>query len=218
MEPSPSPEQRITRTDAELLLDIAESTIATTLQGRRPALPRLGALPESLHEHVGAFVTLTVADELNGCIGNVEGTEPLGHAVARLAFSAAFGDPRLPALRAVEFADLNIELSLLSPLLPIDARSRPELLDVLRPFHDGLVMRARSHSALFLPTVWTRCPDPDDFLDHLWLKAGLQPRTWPTGMQALRFTTERHDRNISRRSDGHLSADDSRTRPNQLQG
>ncbi len=196
MDPSRSPEPRIATADADLLLDIAEWTIATAVGGRRPVPPPLGALPGSVHQHVGAFVTLTVAGELNGCIGDAEGTEPLGHAVARLALAAAFADPRLPALRAADFANLSIELSLLSPLSPIDAGSRPELLEALRPDHDGLVVHASAHRALFLPAVWQRCPDPDDFLDHLWLKAGLQTRTWPTGIQLLRFTTESHDRHV----------------------
>jgi AmmeMemoRadiSam system protein A len=195
-------EPRLDRAGAERLLDIAESTIATALLGNQPVLPRLDSLPAGLHRPGGVFVTLTVAGRLNGCIGDVEGTEPLAHAVARLALSAAFADPRLPALRPVEFTELTIELSLMSPLSPIDAGSRPELLDALRPFHDGLVIRARDRRALFLPTVWEQLPDPDDFLDQLWRKAGLQPGTWPRGLHALRFGTEHHERRVS----GPLSA------------
>lgn len=191
---SQSPETPNAVDDAELLLDIAELTVATALIGRRPTLPPLGHLPTSLRAPVGAFVTLTVAGELNGCIGNVEGIEPIGHAVARLALSAAFDDPRLPVLQPADFPNLTIELSLLSELSTIVAESRADLLAALRPHHDGVVVTAGPRQALFLPTVWEQLPRCDDFLDHLWIKAGLTPRTWPTDLRAFRFTTQSYRR------------------------
>ncbi len=139
-------------------------------------------------------MTLTVAGELNGCIGNVEGIEPLGHAVARLALSAAFDDPRLPALRPVDYPHLTIELSLLSGLSTIAAGSRADLLRALRPHHDGVVVTAGPRQGLFLPSVWEQLPSPDEFLDHLWIKAGLTPRTWPTDLRAFRFTAQAYRR------------------------
>lgn len=180
--------------DAEVLLDIAELTLATALFGGRPTLPRVEQLPMSLRGRVGAFVTLTVAGELNGCIGNVEGVEPIGHAVARLALAAAFDDPRLPALRRVDYPDLTIELSLLSGLSSISAGSRADLLREVRPHRDGVVVAAGPRQGLFLPSVWEQLPSPDDFLDHLWIKAGLTPRTWPGDLRAFRFTAQRHRR------------------------
>ena len=186
---SPSPETPSAVGDAELLLDIAELTVATALVGRRPTLPPLGNLPRRLRARVGAFVTLTVAGELNGCIGNVEGIEPIGHAVARLALSAAFDDPRLPALRPADFPNLTIELSLLSELSMIVAESRADLIAALRPHRDGVVVTAGPRQGLFLPSVWEHLHRSDDFLDHLWIKAGLTPRTWPTDLRAFRFTT-----------------------------
>jgi AmmeMemoRadiSam system protein A len=191
---SQSTETPIAVDDAEILLDIAELTVATALFGGRPTLPPLEHLPRSLQARVGAFVTLTVAGELNGCIGNVEGIEPIGYAVARLALSAAFGDPRLPALRPVDYPQLTIELSLLSGLSVIAAGSRGDLLRALRPHEDGVVVTAGPRQGLFLPSVWEQLPSPDDFLDHLWIKAGLTPRTWPTDLRAFRFTAERYRR------------------------
>lgn len=201
--PSPELEPSVGGRDVEVLLDIADTTIAVALAGREPTLPPLSALPPGLHTPVGAFVTLTVAGRLNGCIGTVEGDEPLGHAVARLALSAAFADPRLPALRPDDHPHLSIELSLLSPLEPVPVRSRTDLLDAVRPGHDGVVVRAGTRQGLFLPSVWEQLPDPEEFLDHLWLKAGLIPGTWPAGLRAFRFTAQRHERRAgTRRVDG----------------
>jgi AmmeMemoRadiSam system protein A len=188
MAPSPSPE------DVELLLDVADDAIERALAGQRPKPPALDSLPPALRVPRGVFVTLRVGGELNGCIGAVDGVEPLGPAVARLAVSAAFGDPRLPALRPADRARLTIEISLLSPLVPIAAAGREELLSSLRPGTDGLVVAARGRRALFLPAVWEQLPQPDRFVDHLWAKAGLTPGTWPKGIETFRFTAEQHER------------------------
>ncbi|MFQ5556553.1 MAG: AmmeMemoRadiSam system protein A, partial [Acidimicrobiales bacterium] len=134
--------------------------------------------------------TLTVDGALNGCIGTIEAAEPLGQAVARLARAAAFSDPRLPALTHEEYSLLDIEISILSPLSPIPAASRAELLAGLRPGIDGLVIEEGGARALFLPTVWEQLPEPDDFLDHLHHKAGIAAEPWPPDLRAFRFITQ----------------------------
>ena len=184
----------MTDADAAVLLDIAEATLVAALAGEAPTLPALHRLPPALHARTGVFVSLHVAGDLNGCIGTVEGVEPLGHAVARLALSSAFGDPRLPPLRPRDFAELTIEVSLLSPLAPIVADTWAELVAALQPGVDGVVINGAGRQGLFLPVVWEQLRDPEDFLDHLWHKAGLVPRVWPSGTQAFRFTAQRHER------------------------
>ncbi len=114
-------------TAGDQLIDLADGVIVEGLDGRRAPVPDLSALHPDLHQRLGAFVTLTVRGELNGCIGSIEGEEPLGAAVARHAWSAAFADPRLPPLRRSDYPQLEIEVSVLSPLspLPADSRRRP---------------------------------------------------------------------------------------------
>lgn len=196
MAPSRCCEPGLRPDDADLLLDIAESMLVAGLRGQRPAPPPLGTLPGSLRAPVGAFVTLSVAGELNGCIGTVDPVEPVGHAVARLALAAAFDDPRLPALRASDLAHLTIEISLMSALEPIDATCRSELVAAIRPHRDGLVIRGGGRGAVFLPSVWEQLPDREEFVDRLFMKAGLPPGAWPTGLQALRFTATRYRRHV----------------------
>jgi AmmeMemoRadiSam system protein A len=188
---SPSPETYVNATEAELLLDIADASIVAGLRGRRPTAPDPAELPAALRAVVGSFVTLTVLGQLNGCIGSIEGSAPLGVAVARHAWSAAFSDPRLPALRPADYEHLDIEVSVLSPLAELPVGSRLELLDGLRPRTDGLVVAAGRRQAVFLPAVWESLPGRAEFLDHLYLKAGLAPGSWPLGMQAFRFTAQK---------------------------
>lgn len=192
MAPSPSPE--LSAVDIELLFDLAEGVLATALAGGHPELPEVDTLPAALQEPTCVFVTLMVRGELNGCIGTIDADEPLGLAVPRLALSAAFADYRLPSLRATDFGDATIEVALLSPLEPMETRSRQDLVEQLHPGEDGVVIRAGRRQGLFLPKVWDQLPDPDDFLDHLWHKAGLVPRSWAPGTEALRFTARTYAR------------------------
>lgn len=200
MAPLPSADGRLQAKEATLLLDLADDAIVNGLRRRPPIEPDLEDLPPVLREPQGAFVTLTVDGQLNGCIGSIEGDEPLGHAVARLARSAAFSDSRLPPLRAADYPSLTIEVSLLSPLEPIPATTRKEVLDHVQPHVHGLVIASGRRRGIFLPAVWDKVPDPEAFLDHLQLKAGMSPRTWPDDMEAWRFTVEKLSRRAGQRS------------------
>jgi AmmeMemoRadiSam system protein A len=191
MAPSPWCEPHVFPAEAQLLLDIADHSIVTGLARRRPLLPDPAELPVALRRVVGSFVTLHVLGQLNGCIGSIRGSHPLGVSVARQAWSAAFADPRLPELRPTDYRHLDIEVSVLSPLVGLPVESHQALLAELRPDVDGLLIGAGSRRALFLPAVWDALPDPAEFLDHLYLKAGLAPGSWPAGMRAFRFTAER---------------------------
>jgi hypothetical protein len=180
-------------TEAQLvtLVSIAAGAIDDALAGRGVRQVNLEDLSPALQARRGAFVTLRVDGALNGCIGSMEGDGPLAHDVARLACEAAFADPRLPALEARDLPGLEVEVSVLSPLEPIPARSRRELLAALRPGTDGLLIGAGRHRGVFLPDVWEMLPEPDVFVDHLLVKAGLEPRSWPADLWARRFTTQR---------------------------
>lgn len=174
---------------AALLLDIAADSIEAGLGGSGPRLPG-HELPAALHRRVGSFVTLHVAGELNGCIGSIEGVDPLGADVARHAWSAAFDDPRLPALRRDDLPMLETEISILSPLRAVAAGSRVELLAALRPGVDGLLVEAGVRRAVFLPAVWRTLPEPDRFLAQLLVKADIDADPWPADLAAWVFTAE----------------------------
>ena len=178
-------------TAGDQLIDLADGVIVEGLHGRRAPVPDLSALHPDLHQRLGAFVTLTVRGELNGCIGSIEGEEPLGGAVARHAWSAAFADPRLPPLRRSDYPQLEIEVSVLSPLSPLPADSRGDLFGALRPGVDGLLIGAGTRRAVFLPSVWEQLPSVDRFVEHLFRKAGLAPDVWPRDLRADRFSAQK---------------------------
>jgi uncharacterized protein len=173
-----------------LLLALADASIRRGLEGGGPTPVDAESCPAALRQVLGVFVTVTVGGALNGCIGTLSPVEPLCQAVARLAWEAAFDDPRLPALRAEDYPDHGVKISVLSEPEPIAAESEAELISVLRPGIDGLILVDGTCRATFLPAVWEKVGTPADFVAHLKAKAGIPVSSWPEGISALRYTAE----------------------------
>lgn len=171
------------------LLGIARAAIADGLASGRPPAPPVG-YSAVCAAHRATFVTLTRDDRLRGCIGALEAVRPLAHDVARAAWLAAFDDPRFPPLAAAECAAMVIEISVLSPLERVDAASERELLQLLVPGVDGLVIAAGPRRATFLPKVWEALPAPSGFLRELRRKAGLPGDYWSADLIVHRYRAE----------------------------
>lgn len=134
------------------------------------------------------FVTLKRANgALRGCIGSPLAWRPLLVDLRDNAVKAATRDPRFPRVGAAELDDLRLSVSLLTPPQPMRVTDQADLLAQLRPGIDGLMIEDGAARALFLPSVWEQLPDPERFLSHLRLKAGLAPDHWSAGLRASRF-------------------------------
>ncbi len=120
-----------------------------------------------------SFVTLTKGGELRGCIGSLEAEQPLGEDVARNAVAAAFRDPRFPALTALEWPEVRVEVSLLSSPKPLRFGDVGDLLNQVVAGEDGIILEASGRRATFLPQVWETLPDKQVFFSELLKKAGL---------------------------------------------
>ncbi len=122
----------------------------------------------------GLFVTLKKGDDLRGCIGMMEPSMPLGRAIGYYACAAAFQDARFSPVTASEMKDIEIEVSLLSPLERVKEPS-----SLVMGTH-GVVVKRSGHSGVFLPQVatetgWSR----EEFLGSLCShKAGLPEDAW----------------------------------------
>jgi AmmeMemoRadiSam system protein A len=124
----------------------------------------------------GCFVTLKNGDRLRGCIGQFVSERPLAELVAEMAKASATSDPRFFANRitARELADLDIEISVLSPLKRTqDPRS-------LRLGIDGIYIKRGYASGCFLPQVATETGwTVEEFLSSCCThKAGLPAEAW----------------------------------------
>ena len=126
----------------------------------------------------GTFVTLKIKGQLRGCIGNLTSNDSLISGVRRNAINAAFHDPRFAPLRASELDRVEIEISILTEPKPMNYRDAADLLSKLRSGVDGVTVRLGHASATFLPQVWEQLPQPQDFLAHLCMKAGLAADAW----------------------------------------
>jgi AmmeMemoRadiSam system protein A len=157
--------------DRKALLLIARNSIAAAFRGGEVQSKPAGQ--PRLLEPSGAFVTLHLHGELRGCIGYIEALYPLYETVAEVAQKAAFEDPRFPPLGEAELKQVEIEISVLSPLKKI---TDPNEVEVGK---HGLVIDAGYTRGLLLPQVaveygWNR----EQFLSSTARKAGLPSNAW----------------------------------------
>jgi len=162
----------------QLLLDFARKTIAFQLGlGKKPIPPD----EPFFQEERATFVTLKSASKLRGCIGNLTPAGTLLEGVEKNALNAAFHDSRFSALTESEFSSVHLHISILTEPEPLHYTNGADLLTKIRPGIDGVILQDGRHRATFLPQVWEQLRDPEEFLGHLCIKAGLAKESWRDG-------------------------------------
>lgn len=162
---------QLTKQEKEILLKLARETIAAHLSDKK--LPPLPKAKEAFAEEAGAFVTLHKKGALRGCIGNMVGHGPLVQTIQEMAIAAATEDPRFSAVKLDELKDIDIEISVLSPMKKIT-----DINDIQVGVH-GIMMSQGWHKGVLLPQVATEQKwDRETFLLHTCYKAGLPPDAW----------------------------------------
>ncbi len=131
-----------------------------------------------LKSDAATFVTLTIDDQLRGCIGKLEAVQPLYKDIVENSYSAAFKDPRFPPLSQNEFDNLDIEISILTEPKKLNYESPEELKIYLEEHKPGVVLRYGNRHSTFLPQVWEKVSSVEEFLEHLCLKAHLSSDAW----------------------------------------
>ena len=156
------------RTDADfslsedekrMLKEIAMTSIKDSLDGK--PISHHSPLTSHLSEKCGAFVSLHKHGRLRGCIGHFGEDVPLHEIVAEMARAAAFEDPRFMPVTADELADIDIEISVLTPMRRIQS------LDEFELHRHGIYIRKGYRSGTYLPQVadevnWTK----EEFVSH----------------------------------------------------
>lgn len=156
--------------EKEILLKTARSVITAQVLGTSAEYMES---TEKLDTVCGAFVTLHKEGRLRGCIGNIIGVHPLLVTIKRMAVASAFNDPRFPPLQAGELDQIDIEISVLSPLHEIES------VDEIIVGTHGIYLEHPFGSGLLLPQVATEQGwDRDTFLEHTCFKAGLAGDSW----------------------------------------
>jgi AmmeMemoRadiSam system protein A len=169
---SPAEEQR--------LLAIARATLEAVTRGESPPKVSLAELSPALQAVRACFVTLTEHDSghLRGCTGTLVARNPLVIEVMVTTRQTALNDPRFMPVTSSEAPHLHIEISVLTPMRPLEYEDAADLLRKLRPGVDGVTLQYGKYRATFLPQVWERVQDRATFLSMLCDKMGLPPDTW----------------------------------------
>jgi AmmeMemoRadiSam system protein A len=188
---------RLNQEERRTLLRLARRAIEFHLQsGSTPQRDQLGleSMSAPLEEPRGAFVTLEAAGALRGCIGLVRPRGVLWKAVVESAILAASEDPRFPVVAEEEVPGLQIEVSVLDALEPVEG---PEEIGVGT---HGVLVETENRRGILLPQVATeRGWDSETFLQETCHKAGLRRDAWrQPSCDVYRFSAE----HFSEKSEG----------------
>ena len=174
--PTDESDFHLTETDKKMLLNIAITTLEEHCSHKKNHKPDIHHLSPTLNTKCGAFVTLHKNGKLRGCIGRLSGNEPLYKLIPEMTISAASHDRRFLPVVEDELPEIDIEISVLSPLKKID-----DIEEIVLGKH-GIFIEEGYHTGVFLPQValetgWTK----EEFLGHCARdKAGLDWDGWKT--------------------------------------
>jgi len=161
---------KLTQEQRQSLIELARAAIAAQFD---PDMTIPTCHDQVFRQKRGAFVTLTIGGALRGCIGRIEPRDRLWNVIIEMAPAAAFRDPRFMALTRNELDQTEIEISVLSPLVPVD-----DPAEIVVGTH-GLFIRKGLFSGLLLPQVASsRNWSVMTFIEETCRKAGLRPNDW----------------------------------------
>jgi AmmeMemoRadiSam system protein A len=164
--------------DKKKLLEIARESITRAVRNKQLKKIKLQEHSQLLRDPGASFVTLTIREKLRGCIGTLEANQPLILDVQEHAVAAAMEDYRFTVVREEELQLINIEISRLTPVHLMDYSTPEDLVSKLRVNVDGVLIKASGRRATFLPQVWDKVPDAEQFLSQLCMKMGALPDLW----------------------------------------
>jgi AmmeMemoRadiSam system protein A len=119
------------------------------IQGRAAPPPPAPA-PAEVRVSRGLFVTVTVSEELRGCLGTVRGDGELLMAAGRFAAEAVTLDPRFRPVHEAELPRLHLEISVLTPPAVVADHA------LVEAGRHGVVVRHADRVGVLLPQVARR--------------------------------------------------------------
>ena len=147
--------------DKRELLRIARRTVEQQVNEGKVATLDPSTMSHTLTTPCGAFVTLKKDGELRGCIGRFDATEPLYSVVQEMAIASSTQDYRFSPVSSREVSQLEIEISVLTPMRRIKS------IDEIEMGKHGIYIKKGLRAGTFLPQVatetgWSR----EEFLSH----------------------------------------------------
>lgn len=169
----------ISEEEGKALVELAKIAIEEYLKTGR--IIDLKEIPYENWKKKGAsFVTLERRDngQLRGCIGSIIPYRSLYQDVISNAIAAATKDPRFVPVSLDELPLIRTKVSVLSFPQKLEYENPEDLLNKIKPFEDGLILKLGEYQGTFLPDVWEQLPEKEAFLSNLCMKAGLSPDCW----------------------------------------
>ena len=147
--------------DKQTLLEIARNTVNEYIQNRNIPEINTDGFSHNLMTPAGAFVTLNKDEKLRGCIGRFSPDEPLYKVIQDMAISSSTKDYRFSPVTPTELEDIEIEISVLTPLKKIESIEEIEL------GKHGIYIKKGMQSGTFLPQVADKTGwSVEEFLGH----------------------------------------------------
>jgi len=147
--------------DKSELLKIARKTIKEYLEHHTIPEFNTSDFSRNLLTPAGAFVTLQKEGKLRGCIGQFEPDQPLYQVVRDISISSSTRDYRFLPLTPDELSEIDIEISVLSPMKKIES------IDEIVLGKHGIYIMKGTQSGTFLPQVATQTGwKLEEFLGH----------------------------------------------------
>ena len=164
--------------EKQILLLLARKAIQNRVENKSSIVINPDNYSSNLQKIRATFVTLTIDGRLRGCIGTLDAYQSLVEDVYEHAIAAAFDDYRFPAINKNELNKLKIEISVLSEPALLEYDDPIEITNKLRIGIDGVVITDGIRRATFLPQVWEKIPDVEDFMSQLCYKMGVPSEYW----------------------------------------
>jgi len=137
----------LSTSEKKFLLEVARESILNYLKGNAIHNYEEGKLSAGVTQKAGAFVSLHKQNNLRGCIGRFISDEPLYRLIQKMAISSAFRDYRFNYIELQEMEEIDIEISIISPLYKIES------IDDFIPGQHGIYIKKGERTGTFLPQV-----------------------------------------------------------------
>lgn len=179
-------EIQFTKEEEKKLFQIARESMLQALD--RKSISKYSVNEKNLLVKRGVFVTLTNHGQLRGCIGHFAQDYPLFEIVQQMAVASATQDHRFfyNPITKEEMDEINIKISILSPLKKIDS------VDEIEVGKHGIWVVQGNRSGTYLPEVATELGwNKIEFLEHCCMeKAGLPRDAWKTGAEIYIYSSQ----------------------------
>jgi len=185
--PTLQTDRTLTDEEEKTLLRLARVTLVEWVErGSKKVDTSPFDLTPALQRSQGAFVTLHERGQLRGCIGYVMPIKPLYQTVMDNARNAAMEDPRFRPVTKEELREIDIEISVMSPLEKIKS------VDEIVIGKHGVLIKKGGRQGLYLPQVpveqgWNL----EQYLESLCFeKAGLPRDAWKEGAEIYIYSAQ----------------------------